>query len=84
MEKLIGRVTHYFSRIGVAALDLADGLKIGDMVRIRGRNTDLVQCVRSLEIEHQQMQQVGPGADVALKVDGRVREGDAVYKLIGE
>jgi hypothetical protein len=84
MEKHIGRVTHYFKRIGVAVLELSDGLKVGDVVHIQGHATDFTQVVRSMEIEHQKAQSVGPGADVALKVIEHVHEGDAVYRVVEE
>ena len=82
MERRIGKVAHYFSRIGVAVLELEDGLKVGDTVHITGNRTDFIQQVLSMEIEHQKMQAVGVGADVALKVDERVREGDAIYRVV--
>jgi putative protease len=81
MEKQIGRVTHYFTRLGVAVLALDDGLTVGDTVRIVGRTTDFTQTVSSMEVEHRKLQEVGPGADVALQVDERVRMGDVVYKI---
>jgi putative protease len=81
METRIGKVTHYFDRIGVAALELEDGLKVGDTIHITGRKTDFVQPVSSMEIEHRKMQAVGAGADVALKVDEEVREGDKIYRV---
>ena len=43
MEKRIGKVTHYFDRIGVAILELEDGLKVGDTIHITGRRTELPQ-----------------------------------------
>jgi hypothetical protein len=84
MEKRIGRVTHYFKHIGVALLDLSGGLKVGDIVHIQGHTTDFTQPVESMEIEHQKVQSVGPGADVALRVNERVRTGDALYKVVEE
>ncbi len=84
MEKHIGRVSHYFKRIGVAVLELSDGLKVGDVVRIQGRATDFTQQVESMEIEHQQVQAVGPGADVAMRVVEHVHEGDGVYRVVEE
>ncbi|UCC89396.1 MAG: hypothetical protein JSV81_08830 [Anaerolineales bacterium] len=84
MEKHIGRVTHYFKRISVAVLELSGGLKVGDAVHIQGHTTDFNQSVESMEIEHQKVQSVGPGADVAIKVIDHVRKGDAVYKVIQE
>jgi len=80
-EQRIGLVTHYYKRIGVAVLELSGGLKVGDMVHIHGYVTDFTQPVESMEIEHQQIQSVGPRAAVALKVIDRVRPGDAVYKV---
>jgi len=84
MEQRIGRVTHFYNRICVAVLDLSDRLEVGDVIRIRGRSTDFTQEVRSLEIEHEKVQSVGPGAEVALEVLKRVRRNDAVYKVIEE
>lgn len=82
MEKRIGKITHYFDRIGVAVLELEDGLKVGDSIHITGRQTDLTQQVDSIEIEHKKMQAVGAGADVALKVYKPVRKGDAIYRVL--
>ena len=81
MEKCIGEVTHFYNRIGVAALDLKDGLKIGDTIHISGHTTDFMQRVDSMEVDHHQLLSVGPQAHVAIKVSGRVREGDAVYRM---
>jgi hypothetical protein len=82
MEKKIGKITHYFNRIGVAVLELEDGLHVGDTIHITGRKTELTQQVRSMEIEHHKMQAVEAGADVALKVDEQVCKGDAIYKVL--
>lgn len=82
MEKRIGKITHYFDRIGVAVLDLEDGLKVGDTIHITGSRTDLTQQVQSMEIEHEKMQAVGAGADVALKVGEPVHKGDMVYRVL--
>jgi putative protease len=77
----VGRVTHYFNRIGVAVIVISGVLKVGDTIQILGKTTDLVQKVFSLEIEHKKVQSVGPGQEVALKVDEPVRIGDMVYKI---
>ena len=82
MEKRIGKVTHFYNRIGVAALSLEDGLKIGDTIRIRGHTTNFVQQVESMEVDHRTLQSVGPQAHVAIKVAERVRIGDEVYHVV--
>jgi putative protease len=80
-EKAIGKVTHFYGRIGVAVLDLSETINLGDRVRIVGRSTDLQQEVASLQIEHEAISSAGPGQEVALKVDDRVRKGDTVFKV---
>lgn len=82
MEMEIGRVTHYFSHLDVAALDLTDTLSVGDNIHIVGHTTDFVQVVESMQIEHRDVQRAGPGDDVALKVREHVREHDKVYKVL--
>jgi putative protease len=76
----IGRVTHYFSHLSVAAVTLSAPLKVGERIHIRGHTTDLVQDVGSLEVEHAQVAAASPGDDVALKVDDHVRDHDAIYR----
>jgi putative protease len=79
MEVRIGRVTHYYNRIGVAVLELSGELAVGDEIHILGYTTDFTQHVRSLEIEHQKVEVAGAGAEVAMKVAGRVRDGDEIF-----
>ncbi len=81
-EMLVGRVTHYFSRIGVAALSLDAALGEGDEIHIVGHTTDLEGTVQSMEIEHRRVNQAGPGDDAAMKVAGKVRGGDLVFRRI--
>jgi translation elongation factor EF-1alpha len=81
MEKQLGHVTHYFSHQGVAAIQVeADELKVGDQIHIKGRTTDLVQPVDSLQYEHGDIKAAHPGQSVGIKVKDHVREHDIVYK----
>jgi len=79
--KLIGKVTHYFSKIGVAVIELSDTLKVGDTIRIVGGATDFTQTIESMEIEHEKVKEAATGDSVGLKVNQKVREGYKVYKL---
>lgn len=78
----IGRVTHYFGHLSVAAVSLTAPLKIGDRIHIRGHTTDLVQEVGSLEIEHAKVTRADAGDDVAMHVDGHVREHDLIFREV--
>jgi len=79
--KLIGKITHYFSKIGVAVVELSDTLKIGDKIRIVGKDIDFTQEVDSMEIAHKKIQEAKAGEKVGLKVIQKVKEGCQVYKL---
>ena len=76
----IGTVTHWFGHLSVAGIRLSAPLAVGDRIHIRGHSTDLVETVRSLEIEHQRVERAAPGDDVALAVDGHVHEHDLIFR----
>lgn len=78
----IGRVSDYFARIGVAGLDLAKPLRVGDVIRITGHTTDLEQVVDSIQIEHETVQEAKAGDKIGIKVVDRCRGGDRVFKVI--
>jgi hypothetical protein len=82
MEIQIGKVTHYFDRLGVAVLDLDSELDCGDSIHILGRITDFTQSVASMEVEHQKIQSASIGLEVALKVESEVRKGDTIFKIV--
>jgi putative protease len=79
--ELIGKVSHYFDRAGVAILELAGTLKVGDTIRIVGGGKDFTQVVDSMEVEHQKIQSAKKGDSLGLKVSQEVKEGYKVYKL---
>lgn len=81
MEQQIGKVVHVYDKIGVAIIELTAGLKKGATVRFVGKKTDFSQTVDSLEIDHQQVEEVEAGKQVGVKlVEGyKARVGDDVF-----
>jgi putative protease len=82
--ELIGEVTHFYNRIGVAVVNLTGEIKDGDQVHFFGRSTDFRQQVQSMQIEHEAVSEAGKGQEIAIKVERRVRNHDKVYKLSEE
>ena len=81
-EQQIGRVTHYFGKIGVAAVELAAGpLSVGDTIRIKGHTSDFTQRVDSIQIEGQNVPQATVGQSVGIKLQAHARGHDLVYKV---
>lgn len=76
----VGRITHFFSKIDVAIIELKAALSVGDTIAIKGPTTDFEQRVDSMQIEHENVQKAEPRQSIGLKVTQRVRETDVVYK----
>ncbi|MEM2870616.1 MAG: translation elongation factor-like protein [Thermoplasmata archaeon] len=78
----IGRVFNYYSKISVAAVQMTAGeLRVGDEIVIEGPGGSLAMRVESMQIEHQPVEKVQAGQSVGLKVPGKVRQGDLVYRV---
>ncbi len=79
-EIVIGKVERFFSKIGVAAIRITSGeLKVGDTIKFKGHSTDFEQIVESMQVEHKNVEKVGVGEDVGIKVKEKVRDHDTVY-----
>jgi len=78
----VGRVTHFFSKISVAVIELSASLAAGDTILIKGPTTDFEQVVESMQIEHENIEKAEAGQSIGLKVEQRVREGDIAYKKL--
>jgi selenocysteine-specific translation elongation factor len=77
----VGRIEHFYSKAGVAVVEVSATIKKGDKILIRGGTTNLTQLVESMEVEHKQVNEAQAGQRVGLKVAERVRENDLVYKV---
>jgi putative protease len=78
----IGRITHFFTKISVAVIELIAPLAVGDTIMIKGPTTDFEQPVESMQIEHNNVQRAEAGQSIGLRVAQRVRENDMVYKKL--
>ena len=79
-ETEIGEVMTYYANIGVAAIELTDNVKVGDTIIFRGFTTDLEHKVDNMQIEHESVQEAKVGDQIGVKVPGKVRKNDRVYK----
>lgn len=80
-KKLVGKVVHYYSKIGVAVVELTGDLNVGDKISIEGTTTNFQQTVESMQIEHKNLSSAKAGESIGLKVQQKVREGDLVFKI---
>ena len=80
-EEDVGKVSDYFAKVGVAAIELTGSLSVGDTIHIKGHTTDFEQKVDSMQIEHQNVEKANPGDSIGIKAKERVRQHDVVYKV---
>jgi putative protease len=81
-EQLVGTVTHYFGKAGVAGIDIQEGqLSVGDTIHVVGHTSDFTQEVQSMQIEHESVQTAKPGDKIGVKVVEHAREHDKVYRV---
>jgi len=78
----VGHVSHFFSKISVAVIELTAPLQVGDTIVVKGPNTDFEQVVDSMQIEHANVQRAEAGQSIGMKVAQKVRETDVVYKKL--
>lgn len=79
-EKEIGKITHYYDKIGVAVILLSADLKVGDTIKIKRGEEEFEEKVSSMQIEHQDIDSAKAGDEVAIKISAKAKEGDKVYK----
>ena len=78
-RKLVGKVEHYYVKIGVAVVELESALRIGDEIAIEGPSTSFTQKVESMQIEFEQVKEAKEGDAIGLKVNQPVKPKDNVY-----
>lgn len=77
----VGKVIHYYDKIGVAILELSNTLKVGDKIKFEGHDANFEQVVDSLQVDHAQVEKASKGEMVGLKTEQKVKEGTEVEKV---
>lgn len=76
--KTVGKVSHYYDKLGVGIVKLSQGLKVGDKVHFVGHTTDFDQEVSQMQYQHKEVTSGKKGQEVGIKVETKVRDGDKV------
>jgi putative protease len=77
----IGKVEHFFDKIGVAAVRLKGSLKVGDTIEIEGAEGAIRQKVSSMQINRRDVSEASEGDDVGIMVNHPVHRGSLVYRI---
>lgn len=75
----IGKITHYYDKIGVAVIEVLGTIAVGDKIRISGSD-EFSQEITSIQVEHEKKKEARKGSVVGLKLDQPAKKGDEIYK----
>ena len=81
MEKEIGKVTHFFDKIGVMVVKLTDKVSVGDTIKVKRGDEEFEETIESMQVEHENIEKAKKGDEIAIKVSNSTKEGAAVYKV---
>jgi len=80
-KDLVGKVIHYYDKIGVAVIKLQKSLKVGDKVKFEKKDKPFEQIIESMQLEHEQVASGKKGEEIAVKVNQVAKDGVGVYKM---
>ena len=77
----VGKITHYYDKLGVGIIKLAKPLKVGQTVKISGKTTNFDQLVSQMQFNHKDIKSGKKGQEVGVKLNSKVRPGDEVLAI---
>jgi len=82
-EMEIGFVEHFWGHLSVAGIKITNGtLKLGETIHVKGHTTDFTETIQNMQIDNKDITEAKAGDDIGVKMVGKCREHDKVYKLI--
>ena len=81
---LLGKVTNYFTNLGVGEFKIESGeLAVGDVALITGTTTGVIEMqVAEIRVDLKAVEKVGKGTLFSMSVPEKVRRGDKLYKMV--
>ncbi len=81
-KHFVGKVLHYFSKIGVATIKVSSQIKVGDEIIIIGKTTGIEKSkIKHIEMKNKTIQKAKKGDEIGIKLK-KVRKNDEVYVVV--
>lgn len=74
----LGKVVHYYDKLGVAIIKLKKPLKVGECVTFKRGEQEFSQVIDSMQMNHENVQSGKKGQDIGVKVSEPIKEGAVV------
>lgn len=80
-EYIIGKVTHYYGKIGVGVIKLSRDIKLGDNLHYKGDNIDFEQELTVMQLNHKDVSKARIGDSIGIKLNQKVYVDDLVFRI---
>lgn len=80
-QKPIGSVLHFYNHLKVAVVKFKQDMKVGAPVAFKGATTDFKGVISSIQVDHEPKKLAKKGAQVGIKVQKKVRQGDLIFPV---
>lgn len=80
-EKEVGKVTHWYDKIGVAVVKLSGSLSVGDQIKVTRGDSEFETSVSSMQIDHEDVPAGKKGDEIAIKLSQPTKEGAVIFKM---
>ena len=78
-SNLIGKVSHWYDKLGVAVIKLDKTLKVGDQIKVKRGDDEFTEAITSMQLDHESVNSGKKGDEIAVKVSQPAKEGAEVY-----
>lgn len=75
----VGKVTHYYDKIGVAIIKTSKTIKSGEKLRFGDEEKGFEQVADSMQFDHKEISEAKKGQEVGIKVGEKVKQGTPVF-----
>lgn len=77
-NKEVGKVSHWYDKIGVAVVTLTGPLKVGDQIKVRRGDQEFDADIISLQVDHKDVPSAKASEEVAIKLPQKAKEGSVI------
>lgn len=78
-DKKVGKVTHFYDKLGVAVVKLDADLKVGDQIKVVSGDDEFTQTVESMQVDHKPIESAKKGDEAGLKLDQEAKRGAKLF-----
>jgi hypothetical protein len=73
--RILGKVVHYYGKLGVAIVKLGGAINVGDVVCFRRGDRAFLQAVVSMQVDHLPVSKAKKGEIIGIRVQEKVPVG---------